>query len=552
MQSKITLSLFIVLFTAQNRLMAQSFPKILTDKSVKEQQYLPDFSYAGYHFGEEEPNTENWKVIKAADYGVIADDGRDDSQALLKAIAATKSIDEPVILQLPSGRIILSEVFYIERSQFVLRGSGSGVNGTELFFPRPLMYLKDPESLTELREYLLKFDKRQREKENNIDLPFSQYAWSGGFIWLRVPGERVKYYLHKYDSPATVLAAVTNGERGEHTLKVNQVKNLHVGDVVQLELFNKEGEKGKILQDLYKGTDVKVGAHHWEFPDLPIVRQQVTITAISKNKIEIKSPLTLSIKPEYKARLTVWKHLTEVGIEQLRITFPKAPKMAHHVEMGYNAIYLTRLYNGWVNDVTITNADSGILTEAVANTTIKNIVTNGENVAHYSVAMSGVYDVLVNNLKVYNPVIHPLSFNTFATKSVYQNCEVFINPDLDQHAGANHQNLFDNITVHVDPKTDHSYPLFAGGGAGYWKPSHGAYSTFWNINVHVLSGLDNKKPIVLDGMKDGPFARIIGVHGNHKLEVDYGPNPYIEWINTSLNPVPSLYDYQLQKRLQKN
>ncbi len=34
------------------------------------------------------------------------------------------------------------------------------------------------EDLKELREYLIEFDKRQREKENNIDLPFSQFAWS--------------------------------------------------------------------------------------------------------------------------------------------------------------------------------------------------------------------------------------------------------------------------------------------------------------------------------------------------------------------------------------
>jgi len=60
---------------------------------------------------------------------------------------------------------------------------------------------------------------------------------------------------------------------------------------------------------------------------------------------------------------------------------------------------------------------------------------------------------------------------------------------------------------------------------------------------------DNTKPILLYGMKDGPFARIIGVNGNAKFEVKYEPDAYIEFLNTPMDKVPSLYDYQLKKRL---
>jgi hypothetical protein len=145
--------------------------------------------------------------------------------------------------------------------------------------------------------------------------------------------------------------------------------------------------------------------------------------------------------------------------------------------------------------------------------------------------------------------VHPLSFNTFSSKDVYQNCEITNNPNLDQHAGANHQNLFDNIKVQFTPKKDNSYPLFLAGGADYWKPSHGAFTTFWNINVAVIGKFDSSKSIVLNGMNDGPFARIIGIHGNHDFKIDYGPDSYIEFLNQPIQNVPSLYDYQLKKRL---
>ena len=259
----------------------------------------------------------------------------------------------------------------------------------------------------------------------------------------------------------------------------------------------------------------------------------------------------MCIRDSYKAQLSKWKHLEEVGIENIKLTFPPRPRVAHHVEPGNNGIFLTRVFNSWVKDVVIENADSGILTEEVANTTIKNITTQGTNIAHYTVTMGGVHNVLAENIKVFNKAVHPLSFNTFSTKNVYLNCEVFVDPILDQHSGANHQNLFDNITVHVTPNEDRSYPLFAGGGAGYWKPSHGAFSTFWNINLKFLDNLKNNSNVLLNGMNDGPFARIIGVHGDHSLDINYGPNAYEEMTNHDLKKVPSLYEYQLNKRLKK-
>ncbi|MEN2398915.1 glycosyl hydrolase family 28-related protein [Flavobacterium sp. MC2016-06] len=540
---------FLIFILIPTNSRSQNLPKILSSNQKTTAAYLPDFSYAGYHFGETNLPDFQGKIINATDFGVKANDALDDSKALLKAIKAATETEGNVILQLPSGKLILSDILYIERSNFVLRGAGSGENGTEIYCPRPMMYLKDPASLAELREYLTTFDKRQREPENNIDLPFSQYAWSGGFIWTQIPTERVKSYLDKYEPTPNILAKVSTGNMGEHVIAVSEVKNLKIGDIVELQLFNKDGENGEIITDLYKGAKVKPGSHHWNFPKLPIVRQQVEITKISGSKITIKTPLTISIKPSYQAQLVEWKHLNEVGIEHIKFTFPDIPRVAHHVEPGNNAIFLTRIFNSWVKDITITNADSGILVEEVANTTIQDIVTDGNHMAHYTVTLGGVHNILVKNLKIYNKAVHPLSFNTFATKNVYQNCEIFADPVLDQHSGANHQNLFDNITVHFSPDKNNSYALFGGGGADYWKPSHGPFSTFWNLNIKVENPFDAAKPILLYGMKDGAFARIIGVNGNAKFEVKYDPDPYVEFLNQSMEKVPSLYDYQLKKRL---
>ena len=552
--SKICLMLLILLFCISFSVdgQGQHLPKILSDKQIANENYLPDFSYAGYHFSEMDMPTESTNtVLNIQDFGAIPNDEIDDSKAVLEAMKVANKTTGNVVLQFPAGRFIISEILYISRSNFTLRGAGSGTGGTTLYYPRPLKFFPDPPELKELREYLVELNKIQKEKENNLILPFSQYAWSGGMIWTKVSGERVKSYLDRYDKEPAVLTKLKAGKRGEHDITIESAEKLKVGDVVQIQWFNKEGEKGSFLSALY-GNNVEtlnVGSHHWKYPNHALVSQKVLITKIKGNKVSVKDPLLHDIKEAWGTLMAEWKHLEEVGIEHLNIEFPMAANIAHHVEDGYNAMYLTRLYNGWVKDVKIKNADSGILTEEITNVTIEDIETTGLKKAHYSVAMGSVHNVLVQNLVVRNKVTHPLSFNTMSTKSVYKDCKVYQDPLLDQHSGANHQNLFDNIEVWVTlDENTLEYPIFAGGGAPYWKPSHGAFTTFWNIKVNFTNTHDTDKVVKLNGMKDGASVRLIGIYGNKKLDIDYSPNPYIESTNVKLVNIPSLFNYQLESR----
>jgi len=512
--------------------------------------YLPDFSYAGYHYGEQGITIPiDRTILNVTDYGVIPDDGLDDSKALIATLEKAKNIKGSVLIQLPAGRIILSEVLYFERSHIVFNGQGTGENGTEIYCPRPMMYLPDPDGLAELREYLIDQNKIQKEKENNISLPFSQYAWSGGFLWTQVPGKRVKSYLSKYDTPLVVLGMISRATKDTKVFKVDKINKLKEGDVVEIQWFNKQGKSGSLLEELYGDEGIYIGSHHWNYPDLAIVRQQVKVEKVEGNQVTIASPLSMNVTPEYAVQIVEWEHLEEVGLQNFKITFPLSNRIAHHVEQGYNGIYLTSVYNSWVKNVVIDNADSGILTESIANVTIEDIITSGQKKAHYTVQVGGVHNVIVKNLKVYNDVMHPISFNTFSTRNVYTDCEIFTEPILDQHSGVNHQNLFDNIKVHVSTNAESRYPLFAGGGAKYWKPSHGYHNTFWNINVYFTDQNNEENSILLDGMQDGPGARLIGVHGNNKVRVGYGPSAYISFTNRSMEGIPSLYHYQLRKRL---
>ncbi|MBF0196890.1 MAG: hypothetical protein HQL32_04240 [Planctomycetes bacterium] len=538
------------IFTVALQTHAESLPKIISDPSVQEKHFLPNFSYAGFSNGEKLPETQGWKTVDVGEHGIIANDGRDDSKALIALLEKHENSDKPVVIQFKPGQYIISSIIYIGRSNIVLRGAGSGLGGTVFYFPRPLLYVPDPPELKELNEYLVSLKKIQKQKSDNIYIPFSSWSWSGGFFWTRVKGQRVKNYLEKYNDNSNILTHATKGKQNGLTLEVKDSSKINIGDIVEIKWLSSQGQEGEFLKELYPEKINKIGCYHWTIPDLELARQPVKVTAIDGNTLTIYSPLLHNIIPERKVTVTSWAHLNHVGLEHFSIKFPYAEPVAHHCEQGFNGIYLTRVYDSWVDDVRIENADSGILTEEIANVSINNVKTEGKKLAHYTVQMGCAHNTLVRNLKVYNKALHPLSFNTYATKSVYQCSHVECDPILDQHSGVNQQNLFDDLTLVVTPDENRSYNLFKGGGASYWKPSHGAYSTFWNINVNFTNGHDSTEPVVLKGMTDGPRARLIGIHGNHPVKIKYEPAPYIEKTNVELSEVPSLYKYQLKQRLQ--
>ena len=515
-------------------------PEILNNES---KEYLPDYSYAGYKWGEEPiPNPKT--TLSAIDFGVTPDDGKDDTEAMKKAFAAAHNQKGKVVLELPPGKIIIKEILFIDRSNFVLRGAGSGIDGTVLYFPIPLNDLPLPEGMEELKEYLILNNKVQHIKDMNIKVPFSLYAWTGGFIWTRVKGKRIKPYMDKYNTEPTVLTKIKEGKRSEHSIIVDDSENLKVGEIISIHWYNKDGENGSLLDHIYNTRDVYIGSRHWDNPNYPLITQEVTITKITGNEVEIKSPLMHDLRPEWQPVIVEWQHLEEVGIEHLRFDFPYDLYNAHHVADGYSAIFLTGLAHSWVKDIKVNNGDNCILTEDCANVTIENVETTGRTF-HYAIEFGNVYNMLCRNITVNSPCIHSLSCNTGTRRSVFTDCDINVQATLDQHSGANMQNLFDNIRI-VEREPFHTF--ITGGGAKYWKPSHCAYPTFWNIQVNFQYPHFSDKPIKIKGIKDGPNARLIGIHGNYPMEITYGPNAYMEGMNRSDISVKSLYEYQLNLR----
>ena len=526
-------------------------PAILSIETIAENNYLPDFSFAGYKNGLQALPKASGTVVMVDDFGASANDAKDDTKAVLAAISHANDIAGPVILRFSVGRYRISEVLRIERSDFVLQGAGSGTGGTLLHFPRPLNQVDKSTSLDELRKYLVELDKRQVEPDKNLNDYFSEYSWSGGFIWIQKPGVRTAPYLVEYDPEIEKIADVANGERGSQSIVLSAAADINAGDIIQLQWINSTGPDAGIIKSLYESEFESAGSHHWSFPERPLVRQTSRVLSVDGRNVRLADPLLHDANGTIPAQIAAWDGLQNIGIEELRIEFPDSPFFGHHMERGYNGIYFTSAFDSWARNIRITNADSGILSYNSANLTYEDIVADGTRRAHYAVHMGNVHNVLAENITIMNPVRHSLTFNTQSTKCVYKNAEVFVTPTLDQHAGANHQNLFDNVTLHMQAvRTDDGpvTPVFDGSGAGYWQPGHGGFSTTWNLRVLITGGAYADEVVTVQGLDEGPMARIIGLHGNRTFKLDYRPEPYVEMLNQAVTAAPSLYDYQKKQR----
>ncbi len=489
--------------------------------------YLPDFSYAGYREGEaalpEPPATH-----AIADFGALPDDGQDDTAAFQSALATLAQAQGPVVLTLARGHYELSDVLFIERSDFVLRGAGSGADGSVLRFRKALADLPRAPVIRELETYLIANHKQVDGK------PFSPFSWTGGLLWTRLPKPATK----------TAGAAALEGQRGARSLRVAHPPASHTG-LFELRWFNRFGSDSPVLAHLF-GLEGKLPGDRLADATAPLTSQALTLQRVEGDMLWFKEPLRHDVKPNWGAELAPAPlRLTGVGLEHFRVELPHEPYAGHHLERGDNGLYLTNLRDGFVRDVTIQDSDSAILSDDSDHLTLTAVHVIGR-AGHYGIHLGDVDAVLARDFDIEAYREHSLSFNTGARGSVFSRGTI-VDPRLDQHRGRNHQNLFDAI---VGLETGDESRLFEHGGADYWGPTHGAFNTFWNISLQFRRLTAASATRRLSGVTDTAEARLVGLHANVALLLDY-PGAYEEGTNRAKISVPSLYDEQLERRRQR-
>ena len=182
------------------------------------------------------------------------------------------------------------------------------------------------------------------------------------------------------------------------------------------------------------------------------------VAAVDGTTLRSSRPFRVEVRPAWHAEIVRARPtVEEVGVEGLTFEFAGAPKRPHNQEEGYNAIFFHDIVNSWVRDVTIVDADNGILfagcghcqVERVRFRAAKRTTPSG----HHALWVKESQDCLLTDFRIETIFEHDLSVEGFANGNVFMRGSA-VALSLDHHRNAPYENLF----------TD----LDAGSGARLW------------------------------------------------------------------------------------
>lgn len=447
--------------------------------------FLSDWSYAGYHYGEDAPPVKT-PTSSITQFGAIANDGNDDTAAFKAALNNAVYGD---VVAVPAGRFILAEEIEMPNG-VVLQGAGS--ENTTLYVPT-----------------------------NLVDVAGIDPSFNGGFI-----------YMKGTAADGAQLANITQpARRGERQVVVSSAAGLAVGQWIQVQQSDIGGNL--VLESFYAGFTAGLE----DYSDLSGDAEMEffsRITRIEQNILTLERPLPVNVDPGYTAELHSYtRPYAEVGIEGLTIEFPPSAYPGHFNEVGYNAIDI-RAQHSWVRDVVVKNMDYGINLRDSHFVSILDftVINKDGRSGHHGISVGRSTDCLIQGFDIQAELVHDLTLEWYAHSNVFTQGRGD-NLTLDHHRASPYANLF--TQVHLGKGTR---PWLTGGrnDRGY---KTAAYSTFWNMTA--------EQDIAWPEHNFGPRMVFVGVptKGSHSSDLDW----WVENIRPEEIYPPNLWLSQREKRL---
>ena len=528
-------------------------PEIL--KNFKEfgiNSNLPDYSYAGYEYGEKPIPNKYHKSYNILDFGAIPNDGVDDTKSINTTLETAGKNGGGLVL-FPAGKFLVNsdstktDIVKINYSNLTLRGAGSGKNGTVIFSGTAT----------------------NQAEENS--------PWLSPFVFhsgLNLHG--TDRFFSVEDVP--VLTKITHQvPAGTSVISVENTQGLQTGSIIIIALQNTTSG-GNLMNDLMQPLKFEPFQKSYTEAGLQKAKSFQWLVevdhVINETQLKLKQPTRREISLEYAPTISIVPMLKNIGIEHFKFESAWNGEYKHHgnreMDYGWGAINLHRVSNGWIQDIHIDNYTQTTHLINSRNITIQNIHITGK-AGHYSPKMYHSSDNLVQDIQVDSKMTHGPGLEGCSFGNVYRNLHYKYPSTIDLHGISNPgfcppmYNLFENIT---------NIEKIAGGGAPQNIPHSGEYNTFWDIEIEGWKDGDFneifyswiwrdpikfKNELHIDCHKQYLRSNLIGVHSPNKmnkLSVEHSFEDrkdqwiYVEGLNTT-KKLPSLYATQLQLRLQK-
>lgn len=461
---------------------------------------LNDYSYAGYHFSEKEiPDVSGWEQFNVLDFGAIADDNAFDDDAIQAAIDAAEAHQGPAVVFFPEGRFMVSdnnntaEYIRISRDSIVLKGSGSGAGGTEIFM------------------------KEMRVQNGHWQFRFDpSNTTSGSSTLITEPVARGAHSIIVKDASGfgigeTVLISHESPEFAE----------AHFGDLPLssqwTRLFGSEGMRVYELHEIKSITGTRITFVNPIQTDLPMLEEPYVVEPYST--------------------------MQEVGVEDILFTsdwvnYPE--DFVHHKDdihdYAWNAMQFNHVRNGWVRNCEFSSWNQGIDVRESIGFTIANVTLSGKK-GHASFLTRRSYGLLVKDCEDPAGQYHGPGTGYSGVNTVYLRHTMLGDISVDSHSGQPYATLMDDVDGGVLDKN---------GGPHESYPHHGQDFTFWNFRHKSTAEKTYDFWSLSRNGNTYAYPNFIGFQPNHSVSlINEGMN---QMEGEMVNP-RSLFEAQLALRL---
>ncbi len=457
---------------------------------------IPNVSYAGYQAGDHAPPEPPAQFDLGKDFGAVGDGASDSTAAfataIAKAAAAARS-GKPAVISIPAGIFYVTGMIRLDRSGVILRGASRG--DTIIAFQKPLAEVIGASQAG----------------------TSSRWSWCGGLVWLgpgemfesdgrfRQPGNTQEWEEWQ-DLPA-VASVMAPAKRGDRilTLEATGAKALKRGDTMLLcwanpadrsLLLHMAGHPVMQQYEWAKSAEGLTSAKAWRWP--------VEIAEIDGNKVTLRQPLRIDIRPEWQVRFApLGSHVRESGIERLTLRMVPHDAGKHLTDRGWNGVYLNRTLHCWVRDVTIENSDNAVIHAAAKHTTVSGLHVTGGKHHHATALRVSSHDNLITDFRIESQPKHGINTEYLSTGNVWSR-GVMLHGTFDSHRAMSFESVRSDITVHNDGTP---------GGGGQAGPFLGARMVHWNIRVSGKADFIYQ-PACLS------LGALVGIQGVPRLDQD--------------------------------
>jgi hypothetical protein len=397
---------------------------------------LPDFSYAGYHWSEKEiPSVQGKKYFRVTDFGATPNDETYDDVAIQATIYAAEKNEGGGVVFFPAGKYLIAadsngkKQIRISKSNIVLKGSGSGAGGTEIY--QATMRIND-------RQFMF------RPLDNNNE--------------------------------AKLTTIIKDATRESFVVEVEDVSKLKAGQDIVIRHRSEE-----FTRLYFAPLELKP---QWTrlFGDKGgmLVYEIHTIEKINGHQVTFKNPLHFDVR---MVKTVTWDMIPyncieECGIEDILFTsnwktYPE--EFIHHKneihDYAYEAVGMEYVKNSWVRNCEFHDWNEGLFVRSGYQVSVLNTHFRGKK-GHASVHARTGYGVLVKQCSFNGAQHHGAGTGYSAVATVITQCSLGTDQNFDIHSGQPCATLYDDIQGGV------FYNL---GGPEPGHPHHGRYLVLWNF-----------------------------------------------------------------------